>query len=84
MTAVLDAELPVVPEWYARANCRGVGPDMFYGERGDPQVQALAVCRGCVVRDDCLRLALERCETFGVWGGCSQKQLRAIRSRRAS
>lgn len=70
------------PEWYDRASCRDVGPGLFYVERGASAVEAIAVCRGCPVRSQCLRLALERREIFGIWGGYSQRQLRAMRAMR--
>lgn len=70
------------PDWYERANCRGAGPDLFYMERGVSASSALVVCGECEVRAECLGLALERREIFGIWGGYSQRQLRVMRARR--
>lgn len=74
----------VRPEWYQRANCRGVGPDLFYLERGatSATANAVAVCAGCTVRAECLALALQRGEPWGVWGGKSVRQRRRMRARR--
>jgi WhiB family redox-sensing transcriptional regulator len=37
-----------------------------------------------VVREDCLEYALAGKEKYGVWGGMSERQRRAIRSARAA
>ena len=36
----------------------GVDPDLFFPERGASTREAKEVCRGCVVREDCLEYAL--------------------------
>lgn len=30
------------------------------------------MCKGCVVREDCLEFALQNGEKFGIWGGLSE------------
>ncbi len=57
-------------DWTAKANCRGVDPELFHPERGtDPAdvAAAKAVCAGCEVREPCLEEALARNERLGVW-----------------
>ena len=44
--------------WQLQANCMGVDPDLFFPERGASTREAKEVCRGCVVREDCLEYAL--------------------------
>ena len=44
--------------WQDEANCLGVDPDLFFPERGASTREAKEVCRGCVVRVDCLEYAL--------------------------
>ena len=44
--------------WQDYANCLGVDPDLFFPERGASTREAKEVCRGCVVREDCLEYAL--------------------------
>jgi WhiB family redox-sensing transcriptional regulator len=72
------------PDWQNFAACRELGPAGFFFERGENQIHAKAVCRGCVVREDCLEYALAGKEKYGVWGGMSERQRRAIRSARAA
>lgn len=71
------------PTWHDFANCLGVDPDLFFPERGASTKEAKEVCRGCVVRDDCLEYALQNGEKFGIWGGMSERERRRIRRQRA-
>ena len=69
--------------WQDQANCLGVDPDLFFPERGASTREAKEVCRGCVVRLECLEYALQNGEKFGIWGGMSERERRRIRRRRA-
>ena len=69
--------------WQDHANCLGVDPDLFFPERGASTKEAKEVCRGCVVREDCLEYALSNSEKFGIWGGMSERERRRIRRARA-
>src|SRR3982074_2005481 len=72
-----------VRSWQDYANCLGVDPDLFFPERGASTREAKEVCRGCVVREDCLEYALANGEKFGIWGGLSERERRALRRQRA-
>ncbi|POX46094.1 WhiB family transcriptional regulator [Streptomyces sp. Ru71] len=72
--------------WREHAACRHEDPDLFFpiGTSGPSLVQteqAKAVCRGCPVREPCLRFALDTDQTIGVWGGTSETERRALRRR---
>ena len=69
--------------WQDQANCLGVDPDLFFPERGASTREAKEVCRGCVVREQCLEFALTNGEKFGIWGGMSERERRRIRRARA-
>lgn len=69
--------------WQDQANCLGVDPDLFFPERGASTREAKEVCRGCVVRMDCLEYALANGEKFGIWGGLSERERRRLRRQRA-
>ena len=69
--------------WQTQANCLGVDPDLFFPERGASTREAKAVCRACVVRQDCLEYALVNGEKFGIWGGLSERERRRLRRQRA-
>jgi WhiB family redox-sensing transcriptional regulator len=77
-------DVPDVAEnWQDDANCLGVDPDLFFPERGASTREAKEVCRGCVVREECLEFALQNGEKFGIWGGLSERERRRIRRQRA-
>jgi WhiB family redox-sensing transcriptional regulator len=75
-------ETSTVPAWQRSANCLGVDPDLFFPERGGSTREAKEVCRGCVVRQECLQYALDNGEKFGIWGGLSERERRRLRRRR--
>lgn len=70
------------PAWQHQAACNNVDPDLFFPARGDSTREAKQVCRGCVVRDDCLEYALTNGEKYGIWGGLSERERRRIRRAR--
>ncbi|MHB8506550.1 MAG: WhiB family transcriptional regulator [Acidimicrobiales bacterium] len=82
LTALVVAEA-ADRSWQRRANCMGVDPDLFFPERGASTREAKEVCRGCVVREDCLEYAIVHSEKFGIWGGLSERERRRIRRGRA-
>ena len=74
---------PEERSWHDQANCLGVDPDLFFPERGASTREAKEVCRGCVVREECLEYALTNGEKFGIWGGMSERERRRLRRARA-
>lgn len=68
--------------WRDLAECRGMGPALFYPAQGEPMDNAKAVCAECPVRAECLEDALANCEQWGVWGGLSERQRDRMRQRR--
>lgn len=80
---ILRALIDQRPDWFDRAACRGLGPDLFYPDTVGPNVgPAKAICAGCPVRQECLERGLDASEGFGVWGGLSPKERRPLRNRR--
>ena len=67
-------------DWAARARCRGGPDDMFVS--GAEQHRAKAVCLGCPVRSECLAEALDARLQWGVWGGLTERERRAVLRRR--
>lgn len=67
--------------WGARAVCRRSDPDELFVE-GEAQNRAKAVCTGCPVRTECLADALDQRIDFGIWGGMSSRERRALLRRR--
>jgi WhiB family redox-sensing transcriptional regulator len=82
-TVSIDSDVESEESWQLYANCLGVDPDLFFPERGASTKEAKAVCRACVVREDCLEYALDNSEKFGIWGGLSERERRRLRRARA-
>lgn len=64
--------------WDSDAVCRQVDPDLWFPEEGTSNVHAKRICARCPVRDACLEYALTHDERFGVWGGLSTRERRAL------
>ncbi len=72
----------MTPADYAKANCRGVAASLMFPDRGEDIDDAKAVCQGCAIRDACLEEALAHNEQWGLWGGKSVNERKAIRKAR--
>jgi WhiB family redox-sensing transcriptional regulator len=68
-------------DWATRARCRKTAPDELFVP-GAAQNRAKAVCMGCPVRTECLADALDHRVEFGVWGGMTERERRALLRRR--
>jgi WhiB family redox-sensing transcriptional regulator len=68
-------------EWSARAACSQADPDVLFVS-GAAQNRAKQVCMGCPVRVECLADALDSHVEFGVWGGMTERERRALLRRR--
>ncbi|MFG2823971.1 WhiB family transcriptional regulator [Kitasatospora sp. NPDC048365] len=76
-------------DWQLRAACRSEDAQLFFhpsGERGqahdDREAAAKRICATCPVRTRCLEHALTVREPYGVWGGLTEDERRALRGRR--
>ncbi|BBY56198.1 transcriptional regulator WhiB4 [Mycolicibacillus koreensis] len=63
--------------WVAKAACRTVDPDELF-VRGAAQRKAAVICRHCPVVLECAADALDNRVEFGVWGGMTERQRRAL------
>ena len=77
-------------EWQESAACRELPTEMFFytdGERGprrkNRENAAKAVCASCPVIAACRAHALAVQEPYGIWGGLSEDERRALKRRAA-
>jgi WhiB family redox-sensing transcriptional regulator len=70
-------------EWASRGACRTTDPDSLFVQ-GAAQNRAKTVCMSCPVRTECLADALDNRIEFGVWGGMTERERRALLRRRPS
>jgi WhiB family redox-sensing transcriptional regulator len=72
--------------WSVDAACRGSEGSLFYSadsaERKEDRLEreqlAKRICAGCAVREECLHAAIERHESYGIWGGLNEFERRAL------
>ncbi|MFE6031261.1 WhiB family transcriptional regulator [Streptomyces niveus] len=67
--------------WSGQGACRTITPDALFVQ-GQEQNRAKSVCLGCHVRTECLAYALDNREEFGIWGGMTERERRALLRRR--
>ena len=58
-------------EWVSQARCKDIDPDELF-VRGAAQRKAASICRHCPAD------ALDNRVEFGVWGGMTERQRRAL------
>ncbi|MCX6467271.1 MAG: WhiB family transcriptional regulator [Pseudonocardiales bacterium] len=63
--------------WRPAARCRTADAEELF-VTGARQREAREVCRTCPVRTECLAHALDQRIEFGVWGGMTERQRRAL------
>jgi WhiB family redox-sensing transcriptional regulator len=86
LTATIAAAARLAPKadertWTAEAICASGDPDRLF-VTGAAQREAAKLCRGCPVQMQCLADALDNQVEFGVWGGLTERQRRALLKRR--
>jgi WhiB family transcriptional regulator, redox-sensing transcriptional regulator len=64
-------------EWLTKARCRATDPDELFVS-GAAQRKAADICKHCPVVAECLADALDNQMEFGVWGGMTERQRRAL------
>lgn len=63
-------------EWMMHAACRGMGDDLF--PEASAQQSARGICTKCPVRRECLAVALDDRIEWGIWGGMTERERRAL------
>ncbi len=64
-------------DWANAGLCLGRDPDALF-VRGAAQQQAKEICQRCPVIAECLADALDNETEFGVWGGMTERERRAL------
>lgn len=66
------------PRWHADGACLEHPELDWFASHPVHQAEAVAICSGCLVRDECLRWAVDNREQ-GVWGGTTDAERRVMR-----
>ncbi|EPD26052.1 WhiB family transcriptional regulator [Actinotignum schaalii] len=73
----MTTTLALYPHWADAAACTDIDPDSLF-VRGAAQRQARSICFRCSVRLHCLADSLDAEMMFGVWGGMTERERRAL------
>lgn len=68
--------------WEGDALCAQVDPEIFFPEKGGSTKEAKSICAKCEVANECLIFALANDERYGVFGGKSERERRAMKPRK--
>jgi WhiB family redox-sensing transcriptional regulator len=63
--------------WVSKGLCKDANPDELF-VRGAAQRKAAVICRHCPVQQECAADALDNQVEYGVWGGMTERQRRAL------
>ena len=78
----------MTPDWWERALCRELDPEIFFPEQRGGIVRdveyAKSFCRVCLVRQDCLDYALSVDDRFGIFGGLTHEERKQLRTEKAA
>ena len=77
MTEFVSSAAEARIAWVSKAQCRSSDPDELF-VRGAAQRKAVVICRHCPVIAECGADALDNRVEFGVWGGMTERQRRAL------
>src|SRR5256885_3625887 len=72
-----SGNMSMVVDWPSVAACRNGDPDALFVQGAEQNV-AKRICRSCPVRYECLADALDNRIEFGVWGGMTERERRAL------
>ena len=90
MTVVSKALKPVADawDWQFEGACVNADPESFFlepnmrgKEKRTREVNAVAICNTCPVKQACLNHALSVPEVYGVWGGMNEESRSQLASR---
>ena len=74
----LAAPARFAARWREQAACRGARIEVFFPGRGETAGPARQVCAQCPVRQQCLEFAVSNRIVYGIWGGLTGPERRAL------
>jgi WhiB family transcriptional regulator, redox-sensing transcriptional regulator len=74
------APAPFAARWREQAACRGADLNLFFPGRGESAGPARRICTQCPVRQQCLEFAVSNRTVYGIWGGLTGPERRALQS----
>lgn len=65
--------------WRDNAACKSTDVNIFMSKEQKVMKDALAICAGCLVINDCLTFAMTNNITHGIWGGKTERQRKSLK-----
>jgi WhiB family redox-sensing transcriptional regulator len=75
------------PRFYESPACASIGGDFWFPEKSDgtsnsvEMLMAKSICKSCPHRIECAEWGVNK-ERFGIWGGTTESERRAIRQQK--
>ncbi len=69
-----DIKVPV--KLIGKAACRGLDNRLFFTSSKKIIEESVKICNSCPVKADCLNIAVENNEIFGIWGGVLARKIK--------
>jgi WhiB family redox-sensing transcriptional regulator len=66
------------PAWQKDAACKEFPHLSWFPERGETARRQIAICNGCLVRDECRQFAVESGD-LGIWGATFDRERSRLR-----
>lgn len=77
---MINQPLPIIE--FPSALCAQTDPDLWFPEKGGSSKPAKKICHSCIHKFECLEDAIAQVNTWGIRGGKSEREQRAIRAQR--
>ncbi len=87
LTMINESEMLGEMLWRDSAACLDHPATLFFGyddiepaaERRSREDRAKMICQSCLVKDECLDYTLATNESYGIWGGLTEIEIKARR-----
>jgi WhiB family redox-sensing transcriptional regulator len=64
--------------WQLQANCDETNTELFFSKLESKVAKAKALCASCAVADKCLQFAIDTEIEFGIFGGATADERKAL------
>lgn len=69
-------------DWKLQGLCNQADPEAWFPDKGGANAEVKKICGRCPVRLACLQYALDTKQAWGVWGGLSEFERKALRKKK--
>ncbi|MFD5429666.1 WhiB family transcriptional regulator [Streptomyces sp. NPDC127084] len=81
-TVLLGEMMSMIGRWFKNAACGSLDSEVLFADAARQKQRAKVLCMRCLVQTECLIEALDNHIEFGVWGGMTERERKALLRRR--